>query len=311
MTRIFFSKFIWADWLLDQPLRRCSPEARGLWLDMLALSVRSEPVGVLADGDTALTAIDIARAAGMRKPTAERLIAELERNNVFSRDDRGRIFSRRLVREHRTRQSNKANGARGGNPQLTAKNDAAADNPHKLEVKSQESAVTTHAAAAAPCAAPPASPGAPLIRAAELMGTTLDALHRKYAWSVFGDTFATWVQEGCDPERDIWPTLRAIAAKRQGKIPASPAYFTPAVREARDKHLAGAHAPNHTIGAPYLASSALSPAAFVTAEHWAERVRVFEAHGHWSRRWGPKPGEPGSCAQKTEDGIPGSESAHP
>lgn len=300
MTTIFYSKFIWADWLLDQALRRCSPEARGLWLDMLALSVRSEPVGVLADGDTPLTAADIARAAGVRKDRAARVIAELETNGVFSRDDRGRIFSRRIVREHLARQRNKANGSCGGNPQLSAKDGEKPDNPHKLEVKSQESEVTSQQSSRA---APSASPQAPLIRAAEAMGTTLDALHRKPSWLVFGHTFQTWVEEGCDGERDIWPTLARLAAKRQGKIPASPAYFTPAVHEARDKRrAAGAYAsPAHAIGAPYLVSSALSPAAFVTAEHWAQRARVFHAQGLWSRRWGPKPGEPGCVVPGVRD----------
>ena len=137
------------------------------------------------------------------------------------------------------------------------------------------------------------------------MGTTLDALHRKPSWMVFGDTFATWLEEGCDAERDVWPTLRARVLKRQGKVPASPAYFTEAVREARDKRRdAGDGAPcAHTIGAPYLASSALSPAAFVTQEQWAERARMFETAGLWSRRWGPKPGEPGCAAGISGSGI--------
>lgn len=296
MTTIFYSKFIWADWLLDQALRRCSPEARGLWVDMLALSVRSEPVGVLADGDTVLTAADIARAAGMQKQKVVRLIGELETNGVFSRDDRGRIYSRRMVREHRARQRNKANGSHGGNPQLSAKDGEKSDNPHKLEVKSQESEVRSQQSQP-DNAAPPASPVAPIIRAAEAMGTTLDALHRKPSWAVFGDTFATWLEEGCDPDRDIWPTLRTRILKRRGKIPASPAYFTEAVREARDKRLDGASPPSRTIGAPYLASTALVPAAFVTAEQWAERKRMFETHGLWSRRWGPRPGEAGCLVQ--------------
>jgi hypothetical protein len=128
------------------------------------------------------------------------------------------------------------------------------------------------------------------------MGTTLDALHRHPAWMVFGDTFATWVEEGCDPERDIWPTLRARTLKRHGKVPASPAYFTEAVREARDRRGERPAPGSRTIGAPYLASTALSPAAFVTQEQWDERARMFETHGLWSRRWGPKPGEAGSAA---------------
>lgn len=309
MSPIFYSKFIWADWLLDQPLRRCSPEARGLWIDMLALSVRSEPVGVLADGGTVLGVSDIARAAGLRKPTAERLIAELERNNVFSRDDRGAIYSRRVVREHRARQSNKANGTRGGNPQLTAKTAPAPDNPHKLEVKSQESGVketkakepeATQQQRAAPVASP--QPTAPLLRAVEVMGTTIDALHRKMAWMAFDYTFANWLEEGCDAERDVWPTIAALSGKL-GKIPSSPAYFTEAVREARDRRR-GQGAPQHrTLGAPYLASTATIPrtgtVAHIDPQLEADRRDAFARDGVWSSAWGPKP-EAAKAAESVE-----------
>lgn len=283
MSPIFYSKFIWADWLLDQPLRRCSPEARGLWIDMLALSVRSEPVGVLADGGTVLGVSDIARAAGLRKPTAERLIAELERNNVFSRDDRGAIYSRRVVREHRARQSNKANGARGGNPQISAKNAPAPVNPHKLEVKSQEPEAKESKAT---------EQQAPLLRAVEVMGTTIDALHRKTAWMAFDYTFANWLEEGCDAERDVWPTIAALTAKL-GKIPSSPAYFAGAVRDARDRRR-GQGAPQHrTLGAPYLASTATIPrtgtVARIDPQLEADRRDAFARDGVWSSAWGPKP----------------------
>ncbi len=288
MSPIFYSKFIWADWLLDQPLRRCSPEARGLWIDMLALSVRSEPVGVLADGGTVLGVSDIARAAGLRKPTAERLIAELERNNVFSRDDRGTIYSRRVVREHRARQTNKANGTRGGNPQLTAKNAPVADNPHKLEVKSQESGVKESKAKE-----PEATQQqrAPLLRAVEVMGTTIDALHRKMAWMAFDYTFANWLEEGSDPERDVWPTIAALT-KKLGRVPASPVYFTEAIRESRDRRRS--FAPQHrTLGAPYLASTATIPrtgaVAHIDPQLEADRRDAFARDGVWSSAWGPKP----------------------
>lgn len=303
---IFFAKFIWADWLLDHALRRCSPEARGLWMDMLALSVRSEPVGVLADGHATLMPADIARLVGMRKESVARLIGELERNGVFSRDEHGRIYSRRIVREHGARRVNKANGARGGNPQLAAKNASAPDNPHKLEVKSQESEVTSQqsprdAAAPQDPAAPPgtAAPVTPspqpgqrrtqLPRAVAAMGTTMDAIYRKMGWMAFDDTFANWLEQGCDAERDIWPTIAALTAKR-GAVPASPNYFAGAIREARDRRTAFALPKPLTLGAPYLASTAIvAPPAFVDPQTLADRRAVFERTGVWSTHWGPKP----------------------
>jgi hypothetical protein len=291
MTAIFYSKFIWADWLLDHAVRRCSPAARALWLDMLAVSVRSEPVGVLSDGGAALTPADIARAAGMRKATALRLIAELERNGVFSRDAQGRIYSRRIVREHRARLTNKANGARGGNPRLAAGNGPAPDNPHKLGVRSQESEATSQQSRSGR-AAPVASQIAPLLRAVEAMGTTLDVLHRKPAWALFADTFATWLEEGADAERDVWPTIAKLAARRR-KPPASPAYFTEAIREARDGRRDG--------GTP--AAAAEENRAWVSPEEQAGRLEVFKTHGLWAKRWGPKP--------SPENGTPGSQPVRP
>lgn len=295
MSPIFYSKFIWADWLLDQPLRRCSPEARGLWIDMLALSVRSEPVGVLADGGTVLGVSDIARAAGLRKPTAERLIAELERNNVFSRDDRGAIYSRRVVREHRARQCNKANGTRGGNPQISAKNAPAPVNPHKLGVKSQESEVKESEVTESKAT----EQQAPLLRAVEVMGTTIDALHRKMAWMAFDYTFANWLEEGCDAERDVWPTIAALT-KKLGRVPASPVYFTEAIRESRDRRRS--FAPQHrTLGAPYLASTATIPrtgtVARIDPQLEADRRDAFARDGVWSSAWGPKPDVPAKTVE--------------
>jgi len=311
MTATIWSKFFWADWQSDPALRACSLPARGLWMEMLCIAAGEG--GYLARDGKPLPAQTLAAIVGQPAAAVEALIAELEENRVFSRDRRGRIYSRRMVRECKHIEASRKGGKKGGAVSRDSKKGifAQSDHPlatpsapisHKPESKSQAPESMSHPAApAAPRAAPEASPVAPLIRAAEAMGTTLDALHRKPAWLVFGDTFATWLEEGCDAERDVWPTLARLALKRR-KIPASPAYFTQAVREARDKRRESPGPASHTIGAPYLASTALVAPAFVTAEQWAERARVFHIHGLWSRRWGPKPGEPG-CVALQESGI--------
>lgn len=305
MTAVTWSKFYWADWFSDANLRRCTLAAQGLWMNMLCITMQQEPFGYLKQGDEILTVDDIASMTGKKPKQVRMLIAELERRQVLSRDADGCIYSRRLVRDAVEVQRHRKNGAKGGNPNLIKANAPRGDNPglnprvnpeDKPQSPESKSPVSS-SPESNDNAAPPASPVAPILRAAEAMGTTLDALHRKPSWAVFGDTFATWLEEGCDPDRDIWPTLRTRILKRRGKIPASPAYFTEAVREARDKRLDGASPPSRTIGAPYLASTALVPAAFVTAEQWAERKRMFETHGLWSRRWGPKPGEAGCLVQ--------------
>jgi hypothetical protein len=99
-------------------------------------------------------------------------------------------------------------------------------------------------------------------------------------------------EEGCDAERDIWPTLGALTAKRGG-VPQSPAYFAEPVREARDRRL-GLAKP-----AP---ASAHRPAPWVSPEDQASRLKTFGETGIWPRSWGPKPEE-----RKTQDRIHGSE----
>jgi hypothetical protein len=289
MTATIWSKFFWSDWQADPALRACSLAARGLWMEMLCIAAGER--GYLVRNGDPLPAQTLANIVGQPLATVETLIAELEENRVFSRDRRGRIYSRRMVREAKHIESARKAGKKGGAVSLEKKKGIFAPShpplatpstpiSHKPESKSQAPESSNGAALKA-------LPQDPVIRAAEAIGTTLDALHRKHAWSAFGETFASWAQEGCDPERDIWPTLRRLASKR-GKVPASPAYFTAAVREARDRAREGNSPPSY--------ATVVSPAAFVTAEHWAERARAFHDRGLWSRNWGPKPGEPGCMA---------------
>lgn len=286
MSAVIWSKWFWSDWLADHLLRRCSPAARGLWMDLMALSMQCEPMGYLADGDKEMSVAEIARNCSMRKDTVARLMAELERNGVCSRDERGWIYSRRIVREVRASWRNKANGMCGGNPQLTAENREKSDKPQKPESRSHEPKPLSSSAAKS------ASREAPLVRVAELMGVTLDQLHKRTSWMVFGDTFATWVEQGCDAERDIWPAIAALAAKRR-KLPNSPLYFRDAVFDARDQRL-GAGVPGDR---PHLAPGAgAPPAPWISPEEWQTRLDVFKTIGAWSHRWGPRPDEPGCLA---------------
>lgn len=94
-----WTKFYWADWLSDPGLRRCSMAARGLWMDLLCYMAQHDPIGILAVQGEALSISDIARMTGIMETDASTLVGELERNGVFSRDRKGRIYSRRMVRD--------------------------------------------------------------------------------------------------------------------------------------------------------------------------------------------------------------------
>lgn len=99
MSGTVWTKFYWSDWLSDPGLRRCSIAARGLWIDLLCYMAQHDPIGILAVQGETLSISDIARMTGIMETDASILVGELERNGVFSRDRKGRIYSRRMVRD--------------------------------------------------------------------------------------------------------------------------------------------------------------------------------------------------------------------
>lgn len=114
-----WSKFYWSDWLSDAGLRRSSFAARGLWIDMLCIAAQSDPIGYLTVKKVPLSDNDIARMVGGSEPEVRTLLEELERNGVLSRDRKGTIFSRRIVRDAKKSRDAKNNGKLGGNPTLS------------------------------------------------------------------------------------------------------------------------------------------------------------------------------------------------
>lgn len=106
-------------WRNDEGLRMCGLAARGLWADLLAIMHGAIPYGHLSVNGRAPTPKQIASLVGMttEKEVAQ-LLKELEENGVFSRNEEGLIFCRRLVRDNRAREDGRAHGLRGGNPAL-------------------------------------------------------------------------------------------------------------------------------------------------------------------------------------------------
>ncbi len=274
MTATAWSKFFWADWLADANLRRCSAAARGVWMDMLCVAAQQTPVGFLSANGEPLSPSDVARIGALSEAEAAALIGELERNGVFSRDRKGRIYSRRMVRDERKRRCAAKNGSKGGNPSLL--NQTEISPPDKGEVKagvkpiSQSPRSKTPEAKSPGSESPADSASAAIARAAKAMGATAEALQRKPGWLRFGEFLGEIASQGCDLERDVWPAIERVSARAK-RMPDTPHYFRAAILEARDARLGG-HAPK--------AASA--------AEH-ADRLAVFERHGVWSSQWGPKP----------------------
>jgi hypothetical protein len=118
MSATTWTKFYWADWGSDPALRLCSLAAQGLWMRMLCVAAEAQPRGYVTVNGVPLDSNDIARIAGETKATVDDLLSELEKKGVFSRDRRGCIYSRRMVRDEKIAEKNEKNGKKGGNPSL-------------------------------------------------------------------------------------------------------------------------------------------------------------------------------------------------
>lgn len=112
------SRFFWNDWRGDPCLRACGLAARGLWMDMLCLAAEADPIGYVIVGQRPATATDLARLTGASESEVESLLTELDRNGVFSRDRKARIYCRRMVRDARVSADARKAGLEGGNPNL-------------------------------------------------------------------------------------------------------------------------------------------------------------------------------------------------
>jgi hypothetical protein len=111
-------QFYPGDWLRDTALRSCSVGARGLWMDMISLMHEGTPYGFLKVNHKVILTPNLSRMVGATLPETEGWLAELESSGVFSRDEDGSIFSRRMIRDESVRLARASGGKLGGNPNL-------------------------------------------------------------------------------------------------------------------------------------------------------------------------------------------------
>lgn len=106
-------QFYPADWRRDSALQSCSVAARGLWIELMCVMHDCEPYGVLSVNGKAMSASQLSRLVGEQEKVVTRLLSELEDAGVCSRDEQGRLFSRRMVKDEAVRES-RANGGHAG-----------------------------------------------------------------------------------------------------------------------------------------------------------------------------------------------------
>lgn len=108
-------QWYWDAWFNDKAVRLCGLAARGLWKDMLGIMWESPERGVLLkpNGST-LSAKDLAKLVGATTAMVSKCLRELARHGVYSRDEQGRIYNRRLVREWHLSHIRAEAGRKGG-----------------------------------------------------------------------------------------------------------------------------------------------------------------------------------------------------
>lgn len=111
-------------------LKLCSLAARGLWIEMLAIMGISEKVGYLQIGGKAITESQLAIMTGVSISEVRKYLTELESNGVFSRDENGIPYCRRMVREIIKYEQAQEYGKLGGNPDL--KKESIINNPKAI-----------------------------------------------------------------------------------------------------------------------------------------------------------------------------------
>lgn len=105
MVGTIYSKFFWQDFQGDDELRLCSLGAQGLWMRMLCMAARANPVGHVLVGGRNPTPDDIRRVTGCVE-TDEQIEAyrrELIDTRTCDVTPSGVLVSRRLVRDARRR----------------------------------------------------------------------------------------------------------------------------------------------------------------------------------------------------------------
>jgi len=120
--RMAWFKFFPSDFLSDPALRLCGIAAQGLWVHCLCHMHLSERRGYLLINGKSIQPTQLARIVGESPSVIEALLAELEGAGVFSRDESGVIFCRRMVRDHAYMERQRELGRKGGNPALKPHN---------------------------------------------------------------------------------------------------------------------------------------------------------------------------------------------
>jgi len=127
-----YIQFFTGDWVKDT--RVLSLSARAIWMDMICLMHDGDKRGHLSRGGMPFSAQQLARFCGCTEQEIDSALAELLASGVASIHD-GTIICRRILRDEKRRQTNYANGRKGGNPTLILSDNKSVNRPDNLTDK--------------------------------------------------------------------------------------------------------------------------------------------------------------------------------
>lgn len=106
------------DWRNDPALQMVSLAAKGLWIEMICIMHEADPYGHLKIGEKIIFPQHLSHIVRSDLTTVNELLGELESFAIFSRNDEGCIYSKRMIRDEKIRNDRAAFGVLGGNPKL-------------------------------------------------------------------------------------------------------------------------------------------------------------------------------------------------
>lgn len=130
-------QFYPGDWRRDSALQSCSLVARGMWIEVMCVMHECIPYGKLSVNGQPMTVEQLARIVGESATVTRRIMDELEQAGVFSRDEQGIVFSRRMVKDGHISDVRSAAGKQGGNPNLLKQTDK--QNASKTQANAEQS----------------------------------------------------------------------------------------------------------------------------------------------------------------------------
>ena len=140
-------QFYPGDWLRSE-VAGCSIGAQGLWLRLLIVMHDCERYGYASQNGKPMSNAALARRCGVGLEEFNDLLAELEDAGVFSREEDGTIFSRRMARDEIER---KANAERQRRHRDNSREDRNGDVTHDVTPVSQDCHTPSSSSSSSSC----------------------------------------------------------------------------------------------------------------------------------------------------------------